>query len=152
MQITSSEFKNGELIPSVCTCDGENAPPSLVFSEVPDAAKSLALIMEDPDVPKSLRPDGMFDHWIVWNIPPETKYFSEGMGTTGKNTRGNNAYTGPCPPDREHRYFFKLYALDTLLKLDWDTTKSELLSAMKNHIVEEVELVGRYERVNSVKK
>ncbi len=105
--------------------------------------------MEDPDVPKNIRPDGMWDHWVVWNIPPETKIIPEGSippGIVGKNSRGDLAYGGPCPPDREHRYFFKLFSLDTLLNLPNTAIKKDLETAMQGHILSQTELVGRYAR------
>lgn len=150
MKIKSRAFENGGVIPAKYTCDGENINPSLEISEVPDGAVSLALIMDDPDVPKSVRPDGVFDHWILWNIPAGVSSIAEGSlpnCVIGKNTRGNNQYTGPCPPDREHRYFFKLYALDTELKLDPNSGgKVDLLDAIAGHVLAEAELMGRYER------
>lgn len=149
MKITSSAFEHNQAIPSKYTCDGENINPPLEFSDIPDNAKSLALIMDDPDVPKNLKPDGMFDHWVVFNIPPEITSIDEDsppVGVGGENTKGDNAYTGPCPPDREHRYFFKLYALDNILDLGPDATKKDLEEAMKDHILESAELIGLYER------
>ena len=120
MRLTSKAFAEGTLIPSIYTCEGKGINPPLEFHNVPANAHSLVLIMDDPDVPASVRADQMWDHWVVFNIPPETKQFSEHAtppGVQGKNTGGQNKYQGPCPPDREHRYFFKLYALDTMLDL-----------------------------------
>jgi len=148
MKITSSNFENK--IPSKYTCDGEDTNPQLSFTGVPENAKTLVLIMDDPDVPKHLREDGMWDHWIVFNIPPETSGINEGQeppGTHGKGTSGNLKYHGPCPPDREHRYFFKLYALDSSLDLPEGSSKKEVEEAMQNHIIEKTELVGLYERI-----
>lgn len=149
MRISSTVFENNKRIPSKYTCDGENISPELLISGVPSEAKSLALIMDDPDVPKTLRPDGMFVHWVMFNISPKTTNISENIGSIGSsglNGRGNPVYTGPCPPDREHRYFFKLYALDTVLDLPSSTNKEGLLLAMEGHILEQSELVGLYER------
>lgn len=149
MKITSPAFSEGQIIPQRYTCDGGNISPSLSFEIIPKNAKSLALIMDDPDVPKNLRPSGVFDHWIVFDIPPETKGIGEGSilpGIYGANGRGEAAYTGPCPPDREHRYFFKLYALDTVLALKQGAAKDEVLGAMEGHIIEEAQLMGRYDR------
>ena len=150
MRLESSVFEHGGAIPAKYTCDGENINLPLKITDVPEGAKSLVLIMDDPDVPKNLRPDGMWDHWLVWNIPPETTGILEGKepaGVVGKNTGGSFGYRGPCPPDREHRYFFKLYALDTMLDLSPEaTTKSALEAAMQNHILSQVELMGRYDR------
>jgi Raf kinase inhibitor-like YbhB/YbcL family protein len=155
MKIISSAFENEGLIPNRYTCDGENINPPLEFSEISPSAQSLALIMDDPDVPKDLRPDGMFDHWVVFNIKPSMTTIKENVdakGTgvspfqTGLNTKGTAAYTGPCPPDKEHRYFFKLYALDTTLNLN-QPTKAELEQAMEGHILDQAVLMGRYDRL-----
>lgn len=149
MKLTSPAFRNNERIPSEYTCDSEDVNPELDISEVPKNAKSLALIMDDPDVPKNIRPDGMWVHWVAFNILPDTRKISkneEPKGIGGNNSWGRTGYGGPCPPDREHRYFFKLYALDTELSLGDGTSKKELEEAMKGHILEKAELVGRYER------
>jgi hypothetical protein len=150
MKLTSPAFEHGGPIPSKFTCDGENISPELRIEDVPPAARSLALIMEDPDVPESVRPDRMWDHWVVWNIPPETRSIPEGaaIGVEGKNTGGNRGYGGPCPPDREHRYFFRLFALDTTLDLHEGAGKKELEQAMQGHILEKAELMGTYKRPN----
>jgi Raf kinase inhibitor-like YbhB/YbcL family protein len=106
--------------------------------------------MDDPDVPKHLRADGMWDHWIVFNISPGIHTLQEGeepSGTHGVGTGGNLKYQGPCPPDREHRYFFKLYALDIELDLPEKATKQQVEEAMEGHIIEKVELMGRYNRI-----
>lgn len=150
MFLTSSAFQAGGKIPSKYTCDGEGISPPLMISDVPSAAKSLVLIMDDPDVPKHLRSDGMWDHWIVFNIPVSTVSIGEGeqpKGIPGKGTSGDFVYLGPAPPDREHRYFFKLYALDTQLTVKEGATKPEVEGAMKEHVLAEAELMGRYERM-----
>ncbi len=149
MKITSPAFEEGGIIPSLYTCEGKNISPPLLFLSLPKNAKSLVLIMDDPDVPKTLRPSGMYDHWIVFNIPPSTQKIEQNeapAGVQGKNTGGKNQYTGPCPPDREHRYFFKLYALDTLLNLKEGVTKEEVENAMRGHIIDQCQLMGRYEK------
>jgi len=149
MELTSPAFADGGKIPSKYTCDGTNTSPRLVISEVPSEAKSLVLIMDDPDVPKSIRKDGTWDHWIVFNIPATLRDISEGEeppGTPGSGTSGNQDYFGPCPPDGEHRYFFKLYALDAELSLSKKATKQQVESAMEGHIIENTALMGRYER------
>jgi Raf kinase inhibitor-like YbhB/YbcL family protein len=149
MRLTSPAFANNSSIPTKYTCDGEHINPPLEFLEVPAGTKTLALILEDPDVPRQFRPDGMFDHWIVWNIPASTKVLAENSpppGTTGQNGRGTLDYVPPCPPDREHRYFFKLFALDTILQLPPTSNKSDLLRAMNGHVIETVELMGTYNR------
>ena len=149
MKIQSSAFEYNQQIPSRFTCDGENVNPPLAFSEVPADAKSLVLIMDDPDVPKTIRPDGTWDHWLAWNMPPTSKAIPENStpaGVVGKNTSGQFGYQGPCPPDREHRYFFRLYALDTMLELNQSATKQELEKAMEEHIIVRTELIGCYNR------
>lgn len=152
MTLTSTAFSEGASIPAKYTCDGEQVNPPLSISGVPQEARSLALVMDDPDVPKQLKPDGVFDHWILFNIPPETKEIAMGMtvGTAGKNGAGKNQYAGPCPPPQyepsTHRYVFRVYALDTLLSLGAGATKQEVLDAMQGHILAQAELVGRYKR------
>ncbi len=149
MKIESPAFGNNESIPSIYTCDGQNTSPELNFSGVPNNAQSLALIMDDPDVPKTLLPAGVFDHWLVWNMPADTTKIGQGekpSGVIGNNGADKPGYTGPCPPDREHRYFFKLYALDSLLDLPQNATKTQLEQAMAGHILEQAKLMGRYDR------
>ncbi len=154
MKLESSAFKNNESIPSKYTCDATSPPnPPLAISNVPAGIKSLALTMDDPDVPKALRPDGVFDHWVLFNISPDIVTIPEGakIGTGGNNSTGKPGYVGPCPPSQyepsEHRYFFRIYALDTELNLKEGASKSEVLTAMNGHILAQAELVGRYRRV-----
>jgi Raf kinase inhibitor-like YbhB/YbcL family protein len=149
MKLTSSAFTNGGKIPFVYTCDGKNINPPLSLSDVPAQVKSLVLIMDDPDVPVSVRKDRMWVHWVVYDMPTTVKAIQENSnppGTSGKNTSGKLGYDGPCPPDREHRYFFKLYALDTLLKLPSGATKEQVEKAMAGHILASTELMGHYVR------
>lgn len=152
MKIKSGAFENDGKIPSRFTCDGEGISPVLVFENAPKEAKSLALIMDDPDIPESAKKSyniEVWDHWVVFNMPPETRKIDENFmpnGIVGKNTSGENKYGPPCPPDREHRYFFKLYALDTTLALDGNSTKKDVLKAMRGHVLREAELMGRYKR------
>lgn len=152
MELKSSVFENNGKIPSKYTCDSENVNPPLIISEVPDNAKSLVLIMDDPDIPnfvKEQRGIDVFVHWVVFNIPSKTTLIEEGKepeGILGNNSGGSLGYTGPCPPDAEHRYFFKLYALDTELDLPKGSGKKEVEAAMQGHIIEQTELVGKYER------
>jgi len=149
MKLTSSAFENDAAIPKKYTCDGENINPPLAIADVPAEAKSLVLIMDDPDVPTTIREDGMWDHWIVFNIPPETTEIPEGRepeGVQGLGTSGDAHYFGPCPPDREHRYFFKLYALDTRLDLPEKTDKVTVEKEMTGHVIDKTHLIGRYER------
>lgn len=151
--LTSSAFEDGGTIPAKYTCDGERKlSPPLSFSGVPEGTQSLVLIMDDPDAPKVRRPDGMFDHWVLFNIPSETREISEGeaVGTAGANTGGDAAYTGPCPPPEyepsEHRYMFKLYALNAPLTLPVGATKKDVLDALAPLLIAEAELMGRYSR------
>ncbi|MBI4272891.1 YbhB/YbcL family Raf kinase inhibitor-like protein [Candidatus Uhrbacteria bacterium] len=149
MKISSTAFAHNASIPAKYTCDGSDINPPLQFSDIPPEAKSLVLLMDDPDVPKSVRTDGMWDHWIVWNIPPTTTLIAEGKapaGTIGKSSFGEQSYGGPCPPDREHRYFFKLYALDTMLDLPAGSSKTEVEKVMEGHILVQAILMGRYNR------
>ncbi len=149
MKLTSPAFAESERIPSEYTCDGDNISPELIVEDIPEDTVTLALIMDDPDVPKTLRADGMYVHWVEFNIAPDARFIKNAgtIGTQGNNTAGKPGYTGPCPPDREHRYFFKLYALDTELDLPEGATKEQLLEAMDGHILEQAELIGLYERV-----
>lgn len=152
MKLTSPAFEDGGYIPDKYTCDGKNLNPPLNISEVPPDAKSLVLIMDDPDVPKHLREDGMWDHWIVFNMSPDLREIQEGQepaGVPGAGTSGDAYYFGPCPPDREHRYFFKLYALDTKLDLPKETDKITVEKEMQGHVIEKAHLMGRYERKKS---
>lgn len=149
MQLKSAAFHHGGKIPARHTCDGDNLSPPLELSEVPASARSLALIMDDHDVPPEVCADGVWDHWIVFNIPPHVTEMAEGQepdGRHGLGTGGNLAYSGPCPPDREHRYFLRVYALDTELDLPERASKHQVLEAMEGHILASAKLMGRYER------
>jgi len=149
MKISSPAFEHNTSIPQKYTCDGEGVNPLLEISGVPEEAKSLVLIMEDPDVPKSIREDGMWDHWIKFDMSPSITQIEEGAemeGISGKGTAGNLDYQGPCPPDREHRYFFKLYALDGVLGLPQGVSKKDVEKAMEGYIIEKAELIGLYDR------
>jgi Raf kinase inhibitor-like YbhB/YbcL family protein len=144
MKLTSSAFENNGKIPSEFTCDGDDISPPLTINEAPEDTKSLALIMDDPDAPM-----GTFVHWVVWNIPPGTKEINKGTepeGVQGKTSFGRQGYGGPCPPSGTHRYFFKLYALDTELDLKEGSSKKDLERAMEDHILAETQLMGTYER------
>lgn len=145
IQITSPSFSSGGLIPKTYSCDGENINPLLVIKKVPQTAKSLVLIVDDPDAPA-----GTWTHWLVWNIDPETTEIKENSvpvgAVLGKNDFGKLAYGGPCPPGGSHRYFFRLYALDTVLNLPQGASRKELETAMSGHIVDQGELMGKYSR------
>lgn len=145
MNIRSSAFFDGDRIPKDYTCDGDELIPPLSFTEVPATTESLVLIMDDPD-----SPTGVWDHWVVFNIPKETREVAEGKrpeGIEGSNTWGRAGYGGPCPGSGQHRYVFKLYALDTVLPLSEGATKQEVEEYMKEHILAEAKLIGIYERL-----
>jgi len=149
MKLTSSAFQHNGKIPPKYTCQGEELNPPLQLTDVPVEAKSLVLILDDPDVPEQIRKDRMWVHWVVYDIEPTTVAIEEGtepFGTLGKNTGGENRYMGPCPPDREHRYYFKIYALDKKLGLGEGATKDEILNLIDGHILERAELMGRFEK------
>jgi Raf kinase inhibitor-like YbhB/YbcL family protein len=142
MKITSSAFQEGGNIPSKFTCDGGDSSPPLQIAEIPSSAKSLALIVDDPDAPS-----GLFTHWIVWNISPQTNGIAEGStpkGVQGTNDFGKAGYGGPCPPSGTHRYYVKIFALDRELNLPPGTKRNQLDVAMKGHVVAHGELMGRY--------
>jgi len=144
MKITSSAFQQGGSIPSKFTCDSTDTSPPLQIEEIPPAAKSLALIVDDPDAPS-----GLFTHWIAWNIDPKTTSIGEGSapkGVPGTNDFGKSGYGGPCPPSGTHRYFFKIFALDRELDLPAGGKRSQLDAAMKGHVIAQGELMGRYSR------
>lgn len=145
MKIESSAFENNQPIPPTYTCDGENTSPPLMISGVPKEAKSLALVVDDPDAPR-----GLWVHWTTWNIAPDTKEIPENSvlrgAMEGMTDFGKPGYGGPCPPSGTHRYFFKLYALDTMLDVPMETDKIELEAAMIGHVVASSELIGLYSR------
>jgi Raf kinase inhibitor-like YbhB/YbcL family protein len=146
-KLTSPAFNNGALIPSKYTCDGENCNPHLIIHGAPQRTKSLALLVEDPDAPS-----GLFVHWVMWNISPEMKEIKERTlpfgAEEGINSYKNTGYDGPCPPSGSHRYFFRLFALDTKLQLSENTDKAALEMAMEQHILATAELMGTYSRTN----
>lgn len=144
MNIETVAFEQGKPIPQKFTCQGEDISPEFTLHDVPSNAKSLVLIMDDPDAPS-----GTFDHWVAWNIPADTKKLKEGVALSqqGKNSFGKLGYNGPCPPSgKAHRYFFKLYALDSLLTLPAGSSKKQVEKAMEGHIIGKSELVGTYQR------
>ena len=150
MEIKSTSFNHEEMIPAKYTCDGQNISPPLAWSSAPKETKSFALICDDPDAPA-----GTWVHWVIFDIPANVNSLPEkvvkqeeiaGLGKNGKNTSGHYGYDGPCPPGGTHRYYFKLYALDTILNLNSGLSKEDLLKAMKGHILAEAQLMGRYKR------
>jgi len=150
--LRSPAFAHEERIPNKYTCDGENTSPPLAIFGVPNGTQSFVLLVEDPDIPEYVAErigNDTFDHWVLFNIPVVATTLGEGTvsnGTQGNNSRGEPCYTGPCPPEGEHRYLFKLYALDTVLNLPIGTTKEEVTDAMTGHILESTTLMGRYAR------
>ena len=151
MKLVSSAFSEGGMIPSQYTCDGKDISPPLQWSDVPEGVKSFALICDDPDAPM-----GTWVHWVIYNIPDTLRQLPEAVPATeklsdgtlqGKNDFKRFGYGGPCPPGGTHRYFFKLYALDTKLDLAPGATKAQLLDAMKGHILAEAQLIGKYGRL-----
>jgi Raf kinase inhibitor-like YbhB/YbcL family protein len=150
IKLSSSAFQVNGLIPAKYTCDGDNVSPPLSWSNVPPNAKSIALIVDDPDAPAKT-----WVHWVVFDLPTSTSELPEnvrpessllGGGKHGKNDFGKPGYGGPCPPSGTHRYFFKIYALDKETGLQPGATKEDLLRAMEGHILAQGELVGKYQR------
>jgi Raf kinase inhibitor-like YbhB/YbcL family protein len=151
IELTSTAFQEGQTIPEPYTGDGRNLSPPLRWLDPPAGTKSLALICEDPDAPR-----GTFTHWVLFNLPAESRELDEGVppestlpdGTAqGTNDFGKPGYGGPSPPPgKPHRYVFKLYALDTRLDLGSGATKHQLLETMDGHVLAEGQLVGRYGR------
>lgn len=150
MNLESTAFAAGSEIPRRYTCDGENRSPALTWEAPPEGTASLALVVEDPDAPM-----GTFVHWLVYNLPPETRSLPEGVVTDsrlangalqGKNDFGKVGYGGPCPPRGTHRYFFKLYALGSPLNLPPAAHKNEVLKAMQGKVLGQADLMGRYTR------
>jgi hypothetical protein len=144
MKITSSAFQQGGNIPSKYTCDGADTSPALQIADIPASAKSLVLIVDDPDAPT-----GLFTHWIAWNISAKTGAIAEGstpQGVQGTNDFGKSGYGGPCPPPGTHRYYFKILALDRELDLPRGSKRTQLDAAVKGHVVAQGELMGRYSK------
>jgi Raf kinase inhibitor-like YbhB/YbcL family protein len=145
IHITSSAFNEGDRIPRIYTCDDNNVSPPLDWTGVPSDTVSLALIMDDPDAPV-----GTWVHWVLYNLPPDVSGLElgkAGSGTEGKNDFSRLGYGGPCPPKgSNHRYYIKIYALDTILDLKSGATKAQVESAMRGHILAQGQLMGRYGR------
>ncbi len=150
MQLLSPAFEHGGLIPPKYTCDGEDISIPLVFENVPPEAKTIAIIMDDPDAPV-----GVFVHWVIYDIPASLPGLPEGVPPApeleggikqGINDFGRIGYGGPCPPDGAHRYFIKAYALDVALEAQPGLTKHQLLRLMSGHVIDDAVLMGIYER------
>ena len=142
LTVSSTAFEQFGNIPAKYSCEGQEINPPLTIGDIPAETKTLAIIVDDPDAP-----NGTFDHWVVWNIPPG-KVIAENSipGMEGNNSSGKKGYKGPCPPTGTHRYFFKVYALDTELDLKEGTSKKELEGAMNGHILGYGELIGTYRK------
>ncbi len=145
-QLTSGAFAPGQPIPAKYSCDGQDSSPPLQWTDPPAGTRSFTLIMDDPDAPA-----GVWDHWLLFNLPADTRSLAEQAtppagSRGGRNSWGRTGYGGPCPPRGTHRYFFKLYALDTSLELAAGATKKELLQAMEGHLLAQAELMGTYAR------
>lgn len=148
--LRSSAFNNEEMIPSQYGCKGDDISPPLKIEDIPDETKSMALIVDDPDAPS-----GTFTHWVLYNLRPNTTELPEEMPTDetvlsgsrqGMNDFNKFGYGGPCPPGGTHRYFFKLYALDSELDLQGKVTKTDVESAIKDHVLAEAQLMGKYSK------
>ena len=150
IKITSSAFEEGGMIPSKYTCDGADVSPPLRWEEIPGGTRSVALIGDDPDAPM-----GTWVHWVLFNLPADTKELAENIppeetltngAKQGISDFGRIGYGGPCPPSGTHRYFFKIYALDIELDLESGANKHQLLMAMEGHILGQGQLIGKYKR------
>jgi Raf kinase inhibitor-like YbhB/YbcL family protein len=150
IKITSPAFEDGGMIPSKYTCDGEDISPPLHWEAVPDGTVSIAIISDDPDAPM-----GTWVHWVLFNLPPDTKELKEKFPddeTLADGTRqgitdfGATGYGGPCPPSGTHRYFFKIYALDKKIDVATIVDKAQLLQEMEGHIIGQGQLMGKYQR------
>lgn len=148
LTIESPAFKNEEMIPQKYTCDGEDINPPLKITGIPPETESLVIIVEDPDAP-----DKTWDHWLVWNIPPSENIPENTLpGDEGINSFGRQNYGGPCPPSGTHRYFFKVYALNSELKLQEGAKKQILENTMKKNIIAKGELIGLYSKNQNLEK
>jgi len=142
LTVSSPVFENNGFIPRKYTCDGDDVNPPLRIEGIPKETLSLVLIVDDPDAPR-----GTWDHWVVWNIPPVSAIEENTIpGIEGLNDFGRHSYGGPCPPSGTHRYFFKVYALDTKLSLRPDSRKADVERAMRPHVIAKGEIVGLYRR------
>ncbi|MGR9099597.1 MAG: YbhB/YbcL family Raf kinase inhibitor-like protein [Gammaproteobacteria bacterium] len=152
--LQTNAFEHQGSMPLVYTCDGDDVSPELAWTGVPREAKSLVLIVDDPDAPDPAAPKMTWVHWVLYNIPPTAMGLERGVaphnlpeGTKqGKNDWKRTGYGGPCPPIGRHRYFHKLYALDTVLPDLHSPTKAQLVEAMEGHVLEQAELIGTYQR------
>ncbi|MHC4271210.1 MAG: YbhB/YbcL family Raf kinase inhibitor-like protein [Planctomycetota bacterium] len=150
IKVTSSAFEEGGMIPPIYTCDGQDISPPLEWEGIPEETKSIALISDDPDAPM-----GTWVHWVLYNLPADINQLEEGIpadeilpngAKQGTTDFGRIGYGGPCPPDGTHRYFFKVYALDSQVEPAPSATKEQLLTSMEGHILAQGQLMGKYRR------
>lgn len=153
LTITSPDFAEGSAIPSRFTCEGQDSSPGLAWSGAPSGTRSFVLIVDDPDAPDPDAPRTTWVHWVLYDLPADANALTEGVrsdlppGTReGVNDWKRTGYGGPCPPIGRHRYFFKLYALDTVLSDLGKPTKAQVEAAMKGHVLEQAELMGTYQK------
>ncbi len=151
LELTSTAFTEGGTIPAKFTCQGENVSPPLAWGDPPDGTKSFALVVDDPDAPDPKAPKQTFVHWVLYDMPTDTRALPEGTkgpqgARAGKNDFGKTTYGGPCPPVGRHRYFFKVYALDTVLQDIGEPTAADLMKKMNGHILARGQLMGVYEK------
>jgi hypothetical protein len=154
LQLSSPFFKDGDPIPIAYTCEGEDKAPPLHIEGIPAGTRSLALVVEDPDAPDPRHPERTWCHWLLYNIPTGTRDLAEGGSLEvlppgckeGVNDWGRFGYGGPCPPIGQHRYFYRLYALDTVLPDLGKVTRKEFLAIIQGHVVAETSLIGTYEK------
>ncbi len=154
LRIVSPAFENGGDVPAVHTCEGKDVSPPLGWSGVPASARSLALVVDDPDAPDPAAPRTTWVHWVLYDLPPDSTGLPEAVNSRrlpagtreGRNDWQRTGYGGPCPPVGRHRYFFKLYALDAVLGDIGELTKAQLEKAMKGHVLAEAQVVGTYQK------
>jgi hypothetical protein len=144
LQISSPSFTQNEVLPVQFTCDGAGTSPALQFNGAPRGTRSLVLIVVDPDVPRSIKSDGRFLHWALWNLAANRSEIIEGQRALGLNENGPGDYIPPCPATGEHRYLFQLYAIDYVIGNARISNEADLRAAMEGHVLERSELVGRY--------
>ena len=150
-ELRSEAFQQGGAIPTRYTCEGDDVSPPLSWVHLPDKTRSLALIVDDPDAPDPDNPRTTWVHWVLFNLPPDATALDEAVkqlpagARSGLNDWKKTGYGGPCPPIGRHRYFFKLYALSTVLELD-EPTKADLEAAMQGHVLQKTELIGTYQK------
>lgn len=152
LTLTSPAFTSGGEIPQKYTCDGSNSNPEFLIEGIPLGTKSLVLLMDDPDIPESVKETRnieKFDHWVLYNIPPDTTHIpaGESVGTVGLSSVGGMGYVGPCPPDTAHRYFFNLYALNEELSLDYIPALDDIKREINGKVLEHAVLIGTYARI-----